>query len=87
MQSTDNDLEIINLEETFKDECKCQSEHAETKCTVTVTHYASTTCGSYPPLMVCQSSAEWLAAHMADPNGYCAGCRRPASECWTVRPI
>lgn len=87
MQTAEPIIEVFILEDDLKDECKCESEHAISQCTVTVTHLTYSSCGVYRRRMVCQGSVKFAQAHMNDPRGVCAGCYDMARDCWNVIPI
>lgn len=81
------DTEISNLEEVFHEDCKCESSHQVSKCTVEVTHLVYSRCGVYGRLHICDGAAKSFLAHMKNPVGLCAGCGRIASVCWVIIPI
>lgn len=74
-----SDIELL----VFGGECKCESPHVYSECTLEVTHL-SQSCVT-PTRMICLGAASRNIRYMQ--SGNCAGCLRPASECWTITPI
>jgi len=87
MQTAEPIIEIFILEEDLKDECKCQSSHVISQCTVKVRYLTFSNCGVYKRIMVCEGSVKVARDHMATPNGLCAGCYQKAADCWNIIPI
>lgn len=80
-------LEIVDLEElVFGDECKCEGLHPCYECSGEVTHIGSTCYGNHVERLVCLNTASYTYKALAE-GAWCAECRLPASECWTIRPI
>lgn len=81
------DLELIALEEAFADDCKCESNHVDTHCSVFVTHSVTTHCGRSG--LVCENAAV-RAGELSAPDSLrtCGYCHNRHSVCgWTIRPI
>ena len=82
------DLELIELEELFNLECKCESKHIGTitvACSVTAMFSARSKCGKYQPTLICENLATANMKLIAR-GGNCK-CKTLASECWTILSI
>lgn len=81
-----NDLELAMLEQTFEEDCRCESEHVWTKCSLKVTHRANTVCGLSANL--CETAATNARYDSQRPGTWCGYCNQPHRICvWTIRPI
>lgn len=80
------ELELTVLEDLLNDDCKCQSDHNYVPvCSQVVTHIANGSCADRPVLICLNVATEHLRFMRI--NGPCSGCLRPASECWSIRPV
>jgi len=80
-------LEAVDLEESFKDELKCEAYHDtrnEAECSVSVTDLASD-CGR-EGFFTCQVAGDYIRAALVS-GGTCAGCKADVKTHWRVVPI
>lgn len=80
------DRELIILEDLLNDECKCEKKcHDVYECTYLAVAKLSFQCDTFSSL-VCQAvvTGYWEGCEV----GYwCDGCKKPVSECWSIRPV
>ncbi len=82
--TTERDLEILNLEETFKDDCKCEFKHIGSVCSVEVVSRVSS---CYASILCCRVSTERTEKMISNAHVRCDRCGRLASQCWKVVPV
>lgn len=78
------DTDLMFLEELLNDDCKCESIHNLTQCSVKVV--AKITSCTVPWTLKCANGLRYSRQFMAEGGG-CSGCHELASDCWTIRPI
>lgn len=80
--------ELTHLDESIlEDECKCEVNHVETVCSYTVTHHWQDCQESQ---LICWNAARHLMGTFEWRNierYNCVLCKRPAEDCWTIRPV
>lgn len=65
----------------------CQSKNIfHTECSIRVVAIVITKCSSYPDRNLCENAVRALGRSMSG-KYLCAGCKKPAAECWQIRPI
>jgi hypothetical protein len=74
------DLEIVQLEELFNEESKCQMKHTHSSCTTEVTHVAI---DCKKQVLVCANGAE-LIEKMIKLKHACRACNKSAADCWRL---
>lgn len=83
-----NTAELTHLDESIlEDECECEVNHVETTCSYKVTHLY-TTCifselGCWNSTKRLIESNYWNLRFLMT----CSKCKRPAEDCWTIRPV
>lgn len=80
------DLELVELEDWFNEDCRCETDHVETSCSFKVVSVVSSTCDG-GTTMKCENGTVHTQRLMSGNLTLCAICDRLASECWTIRPI
>lgn len=78
------DTELVFLEGLLEDDCKCESLHTMTECSVTVV--AKIRSCTVPWTLKCANGIQYSRKFMAEGGG-CSGCYGLAVDCWTIRPI
>jgi hypothetical protein len=79
--------EILELEESFKDDINCagaDAAHGSNGCTIEVTHIANG-CSKHD-VPVCESLVTFKRSRIAI-GAQCTKCLRLAGDCWSYRPI
>lgn len=77
------------LEELLSRDCKCESQHPTSLCSIEVVAIASN-CSRPEWFKVCQSyidAMNWELDSRKPLTVICATCNRLASDCWKIRPI
>ena len=80
----DEAFRVIELESWLDDELKCEQKHEKSTCSIEVTH-ATIYCKSH--IRQCANAAEANRKVIREGRHHCAHCKRPARDCWTIRPI
>jgi len=81
--------ELVLLEETWNEECKCESTHADKDnrfCSGSVTHRGFISC-SGESVNLCSNAAQAWKRWMLPGETECCYCSRPNNECRKVIPI
>ncbi len=85
MSTQADTFELIQLEEIWGEDLKCESQHLDENrvCSGLVTHvvYSCT-----PPWHVCSASAGWYRIWAAE-GWDCDDCGEMIAECWRIVPI
>lgn len=80
-----NDVETRLLEDLFEQNVECEAKQHKAACSHEVTHRYRYCKGG---VNVCNSRAMELSREIMESLGmYCAHCKKPATKCWTIRPI
>ncbi len=79
MSTQADTFELIELEEMFNEDLKCEFEHSISSCSVDVTHQIIWCRGS---IHVCINSVKKNFEDVS--NTICGGCYHKASECWRI---
>lgn len=83
----DIDLTVDYLEDTYADDCRCESAHTHPRCltcTVEVSHRAIFCTGE---LLVCSGHARFAQESIEDSKTRCADCNQLCADCWQLVPV
>lgn len=79
-------LEILNLESLLEDECKCESKHTLSECSIEVVGIKFLGCEGVR-FLICQNSYNWNMEAISDKMCICDECKRDCADCWRIVPI
>lgn len=82
------DIDIELLEQTFEDDCKCESQthdFGRVECSGEVTYLLDAVCTG--PRKVCKAMGLKAIQYLNGNARRCGLCYRDLQDCWTIRPI